>query len=487
MTAGSWNASSLRTRLSWRGIELGAEIGRGGAAVVYRAADRRHGRAVAVKVFQPGPGMEPKEDRFLREIRLAAGLQHPHILPVYDSGIADGSPFYVMPYVEGESLRQRLERESRLPLDESLRIAREVADALAYAHAHGVVHRDIKPENILLEGGHAVVADFGVALAIGRISTEHPTGAPRDEGRLTAVGRVVGSPAYMSPEQASGDPALDGRSDLYSLGCVLYEMLAGEPPFHGASPREIVARRFLGAATPLRERNPEVPVEVSAAVQKALELDPAARFARAEDFAAALAPRQSMRSAAHRHSWSRRRSLATLAGGMALAALTRLSGRLAPSGPLPLDPQRVAIAALSNETGDNQLAPVGRLVAAWITDRLSREPSVEVVTSATVVPAQHDAHTGGSADEPERLHELAAETRAGTLVTGSYYRGSGGAIEFHVEIVDANSGELLWQVGPVYGKERSERAADALSRAVAGALDTLIRRASPSTAAARAL
>jgi len=458
---------SLRERLSERGLELGDEVGRGATSVVYRAIDRRHDRTVAVKVFRPGAGAELGPDRFLREIRLAAGLQHPHILPVYDSGAVDGTLFYVMPYVEGESLRQRL-AHGRLPVDEALRIARQVADALGFAHARGVVHRDIKPENILLEGGHAVVADFGVALAV-----ERPQGG---DGRITSVGLVVGSPAYMSPEQASGDGAVDGRSDIYSLGCVLYEMLAGEPPFPGPSPRAIVARRFQGPPTPVIAHRREVSAAVSAAVQKALAVDPEERFPRAEDFAAALrAPETHRGFAGFRLAGFGGRGFAMVAGGLALAALTLLSGHRPPVGPPRLDPRRVAVAALSNETRERRLGPLGPMVAAWITDRLGEVQGVEVVQSAIVMPAQHDQHTmRGAWDDPARLHTLAAETRAGTLVTGSYYRGDRGVVEFHVEIVDANSGELLRAIGPVETRESSERVADELSRAVAGAVDTAV-------------
>ena len=451
---------SLREHLAGRGILLGDEIGHGAAAVVYRAEDRRHGRAVAVKVFTPGSGGELAEDRFLREIQVAAGLQHPHILPVYDSGAADGALFYVMPYVDGESLRSRLAREGRLPLPETLRIAREVADALGFAHAHGVVHRDIKPENILLEGGHAVVTDFGVALAIGHAG---------DDGRLTIGGVVVGSPAYMSPEQASGDPGVDGRSDIYSLSCVVYEMLAGQPPFSGISSRGIVASRFLGPPMPLRERRSDVPAEVSAAVQKALALDPAERFERVEDFAAALGEPASIPSGRRRRSAAR--ALALAASALAVAGVSLLPGRAPVHPPGRLDPRRVAVATLSNETGERRFTPLGEQVGAWITDRLSHLSELEVVTSATTVPARMR-----TSDEPERLRDLAEETRAGTLVTGSYYRGTRGAVEFHLDIVDANSGELLRAIGPVDGTGNADRVADELSRDVAGALDTLVAR-----------
>src|SRR5437773_2174459 len=203
-------------------------------ATVYLARDLRHGRPVAIKVLRPEIAAALGPERFLREIEMAARLTHPHILPLHDSGQAGGALYYVMPYIEGESLRDRLEREGPLPLEDALRITREVASALSYAHSHDVVHRDIKPENILLSGGEAVVADFGIARAITRAAGSG----------LTETGIPVGTPAYMSPEQASGGGLVDGRSDIYSLGCVLYEMLAGEPPYTGASAQVVTAMRW---------------------------------------------------------------------------------------------------------------------------------------------------------------------------------------------------------------------------------------------------
>ena len=250
--AGVEPSKQFRAGLSERGIDLEDEVGRGAMSVVYRATDRRHARSVAVKVLEPSPAFRGDPDRLLREIQLAAGLQHPHIVPVYESGVVDGTPFFVIPFVDGESLRRCLAR-GRLPVAKALRIAIEVADALSYAHAHGVVHRDIKPENILIEAGHAVVADFGVALALSL-----PDGSLPD-GELSQRHMVVGTPAYMSPEQASGESVVDGRSDLYALACVLYEMLVGEPPFRGPTPQATIARRFLGPPVPLRQRRPEFP------------------------------------------------------------------------------------------------------------------------------------------------------------------------------------------------------------------------------------
>src|SRR5512134_2614664 len=209
------------------------ELGAGGMATVYLAHDVRHDRRVALKVLRPELSAILGSQRFLAEIKTTANLQHPHILSLFDSGEADGLVFYVMPYVEGESLRDRLRREHQLPVDDAVRIAREVADALQYAHGHGIVHRDIKPENILLHGGHAMVADFGIALA-----------ASRSDGgtRMTETGMSLGTPHYMSPEQAMGEREITPKADIYALGCVLYEMLAGEPPFTGPTAQAIVAR-----------------------------------------------------------------------------------------------------------------------------------------------------------------------------------------------------------------------------------------------------
>jgi len=254
------------------------ELGLGGPATDYLALDLKHERRVALKMFNPELSAAVGGRRFLSEIRLLARLHHPYILPLYDSGEAAGMLYYAMPYVEGESLRDRLEREPQLPVADALRITRQVAEALAYAHAENIVHRDIKPENILLAPTHAAVADFGVARAISRATGE----------RSTAAGVVLGTPAYMSPEQASGDQVIDGRSDIYALGCVLYEMLAGGPPFTGPTPQAVIARRFVGTPPRLRAVRPVVPGRVESVVSKSLALLPAERFATAGELAAAI-------------------------------------------------------------------------------------------------------------------------------------------------------------------------------------------------------
>jgi len=258
---------------------IARELGQGGMATVYLAHDVRHDRKVALKVLRPELSAILGAERFLAEIKTTANLQHPHILSLFDSGEADGLVYYVMPYVEGESLRDRLKREHQLPVDEAVRIATEVADALDYAHRHGVIHRDIKPENILLHDGRALVADFGIALAVSR----------SDGGtRMTETGMSLGTPHYMSPEQAMGEREITARSDVYALGCVLYEMLAGEPPFTGPTAQAIVARVMTEEPRSLTLQRRTVPPHVEAAVQAALAKLPADRFQTAAQFVVAL-------------------------------------------------------------------------------------------------------------------------------------------------------------------------------------------------------
>src|SRR2546425_2559951 len=253
------------------------ELGRGGMAIVFLARDRRHDRDVAVKVLRPELAASLGPERFLLEIKVAAGLTHPHIVPLHDSGEVDGLLYYVMPFIQGESLRDRLEREGMLPVVAAVQLAREVADALDYAHRQSVVHRDIKPENILIQDGHAVVADFGIARAISAAGGH----------RVTATGIAVGTPDYMSPEQAQGDEQVDGRSDIYSLGCVLYEMLTGEAPFVGTTPQEVMRKQLVetpGAGRVARH----IPSALNRVVQRAMAKSPANRYQSASELVAAL-------------------------------------------------------------------------------------------------------------------------------------------------------------------------------------------------------
>jgi serine/threonine-protein kinase len=324
------------------------ELGAGGMATVYLAHDIRHDRRVALKVLRPELAAVIGGARFLAEIRTTANLQHPHILPLYDSGDSDGSVFYVMPFVSGESLRDRLNREKQLPVDDALRIAGEVADALDYAHRQGIVHRDIKPENILLHDGRALVADFGIALAVSRSDSST---------RMTETGMSLGTPHYMSPEQAMGERELTARSDVYALGCVVYEMLTGEPPFTGPTAQAIVARVMTDAPRSITAQRHTVPAPVEAAVRRALEKLPADRFGTAGQFAEALRHPALSAGTFRLGPATGRRSLRPLT--VALGAATLLASGLALWGWLrPPPPAAVSRYALSFPGGS---APAGMM------------------------------------------------------------------------------------------------------------------------------
>lgn len=344
----------LRAALADR-YAIERELGRGGMATVYLARDLKHERSVAVKVVRAELAAVLGPDRFLREIKLTARLNHPHILPLLDSGEAGGFLYYVMPYVEGESLRDRLNREKQLPIEDALQIAREVADALDYAHRHDVVHRDIKPENILLEERHAVVADFGIAKAIKVAGGE----------KLTATGVTVGTPEYMSPEQAGGQGHLDGRSDVYALGCVLYEMLAGRPPFLGPTVESLVHQHLTAPPPALTDMRAAVPTRVAKAIEQCLAKAPADRYSTASQFAQALTREQPAAAA------SRRRPViaAAIAGALVVAGLgayLALHPGAASSGGAGAGVPRLAVLPF-----ENLGAPVDEYFADGITDEIT--------------------------------------------------------------------------------------------------------------------
>jgi serine/threonine-protein kinase len=309
----------LRASLVER-YRLERELGQGGMATVYLAQDLRHDRQVAIKVLRPELAAVLGAERFVQEIKTTAALNHPHILPLFDSGEASGFLYYVMPYIQGETIRQKLNRETQFGIDEAVKITAEVADALHYAHQHGVIHRDIKPENILLHAGRPMVMDFGIALAVSAAAG----------GRMTETGLSLGTPHYMSPEQATADKQITARSDVYSLATVLYEMLTGSPPHLGGSAQQIIMKIVTETPAPVTRMRKSVPPNVAMAVAKALEKLPADRFTTAAEFAAALANRAFATSASPgsaaalgsgRSWWRDPRIAATAAAGIAVGAV----------------------------------------------------------------------------------------------------------------------------------------------------------------------
>ncbi len=451
----------LKTALAGR-YAIEREIGSGGMATVYLAEDRKHARKVAVKVLRPELAAVLGAERFLNEIKVTANLNHPHVLPLHDSGESDGFLYYVMPFVEGESLRDRLRRERQLPIEDAVKIALEVADALGYAHSHGVVHRDIKPENILLESGHATVMDFGVARAISAAGDE----------RLTETGLVVGTPAYLSPEQAAGDRELDGRSDVYALGCVLHEMLTGEPPITGPTVAAILARKSTESPPSTRAIRSTVPPELDRTIRRALALVPADRQRTATQLAEELNALGG-RDLTGRAQPGKRRPL--LIG--VVVAVVAIAGAVVVWGP-PVSggssvgaavANQVMVLPYDNRTGDEALDPLGQMVAEWITEGLSRTGEVQVVPNFMVLQAVARARDAEGVLALDRVAEL---TGSGIVVTGSYYRREDD-IEFHSEVVDLASGTPFATVDPVWGSaDDPRRAIDSVRIQVMGALAT---------------
>jgi serine/threonine-protein kinase len=392
---------------------LDHELGRGGMATVYLARDLKHDRPVALKVMHPELAATVGPERFLREVRTTARLQHPHILPVHDSGEAAGQLWYSMPLVEGESLRDRLKREIQLPVEEAVRLTAEVAEALDYAHGQGVIHRDIKPENILLSRGHALVADFGVAKAIAGGGAQ-----------LTETGMALGTAAYMAPEQA-GDGPVDARSDVYSLGCVLYELLAGEPPFTGRTPQAIIAKRILDPVPSVRRLREVVPEEVEQVLARALAKVPADRFATAGEFAHALTrPIRTSPRAVRLAGGQASRRLATL-GALALVlvvgALVVLRLRIWPAG-LTRDPN--ALAVLPFRVSDPTLALWREgLVDLFATD-LDGAAQWRTIHPRTVLSRWHRTVRPDDEGDEATLMRVAQELGAGYALTGSLAGGT---------------------------------------------------------------
>ncbi len=424
---------SLRAALADR-YAVERELGRGGMATVFLAEDRKHRRSVAIKVLHADLAAALGEERFLREIEIAARLQHPHILPLYDSGSAAGFLYYVMPYVEGESLRDRLTREKQLSLEDALRIATEVAGALAYAHSHGIVHRDIKPENIMLSGGTAVVSDFGIARAVT---------AAGDGQQLTQTGTVIGTPAYMSPEQSTANTELDGRSDQYSLACVVYEMLVGAPPFTGPTAQAVIARHSLDMVSPPSIVRSSIPDAVEGAILRALSKVPADRFSTTALFAEALNT-PSAATGAHRRAtlerarragrpWGR---VAAIAGGAVAAVVVALvlarrtgSGGSSAVGS-GLDPRHVAVLYFDDLSRDHSLGYLADGITEALIANLSQVQPLTVISRNGVSPYRGEAVS---------VDSIARALAVGTVLAGSVEQ-VGDRFHVTVRVVDGESG-----------------------------------------------
>jgi serine/threonine protein kinase/tetratricopeptide (TPR) repeat protein len=435
----------LTTALADR-YRLEHELGQGGMATVYLAEDLKHGRKVAIKVLRPELSAVIGGERFLSEIRTTAGLQHPHILGLIDSGTVPGddsrlpspvSPllFYVMPFIEGETLRARLDREKQLPVDDAIRLTREVASALEFAHKRGIVHRDIKPENILLQDGQALVADFGIALATSNAGAS----------RMTQTGMSLGTPAYMSPEQAMGERDIGPRSDVYALGAMTYEMLTGEPPFTGLNSQSIVAKVLTEQPPRLRPRRPLVSSAVENAVLTALQKLPADRFASAKEFADALSshpdPERSEGEGSPRLTRPSRpsrlsRPVLIAAAALVLAAAGTLGWylRRAPAAQGDSRARTIAVLPFRNISQDSAQQYFTAGMTEEIASQLSRVRALRVLGSSAT--AQYDGKS-------DRLQRMASELGVGSVVEGSV-RLAGDQVRIGVELTDVRTGQRLW-------------------------------------------
>lgn len=405
------------------------EIGAGGMGVVYRARDLRLGRTVAIKLLRPEIAVSVGTDRFLREIRIEAGLTHPQILPVFDSGEVAGLLYFVMPFIEGESLSEKLKREKQLPLDEALKICREIADALSFAHARDVIHRDVKPANILMESGHAILADFGLAKAV----------SSADDHALTRTGFAVGTPTYSSPEQAGAEEDLDGRADLYSLGCVLYEMLAGQPPFVGPSSDSVVRQHITAEVTSVRIMRPQIPEGVDVILDRLLAKSPADRFSSAEELIRALDLALSGqfpgKGKAPRLMPAWRRYILPVAAGVVLLAvgvpwLLNRMGTSGTSGAGLFDRSDLAVLYFDDLSSDGSFQHVADGLTDGLINELSRVSGLTVVSRNGVAPFQ-----GGSAP----LDSIAEALEVGTLIRGSV-EPEGDRLRVTVRLVEGFSG-----------------------------------------------
>jgi TolB-like protein len=447
----SESSDRLQEALTGR-YTVSRELGAGGMATVYLAEDVKHGRSVAVKVLRPELAAALGPDRFPREIRIIARLQHPHILPLLDSGEVGGFLFYTMPFIDGESLRQRIDREGALPIHDAVRIMREVADALTAAHAAGILHRDIKPANVMLSGRHALVTDFGVAKAV------------RDAGgeTLTTVGLAVGTPTYMSPEQATGAETLDQRSDIYALGILAYEMLTGNPPFQGKTAAAMLSAQVLEKPVPLRERREAVPAKLEELIMRCLEKDPDDRWQSAEEM---LAPLEDVYTPSGGTPPTDTRRVRTLAGASGAAA------PVAAAAPAPVAKKSrvslIAVTALvllasafgvwrlvgtrggtgsgATDGGINRIA-VLRFRDISGQDKVFAESMQDAMITGIaglnrvpVVPRSEIASTS----ENSRLRDIAKEFGVNAVLEGTLFR-AGDEMRIGVQLVEPETARHYW-------------------------------------------
>ncbi len=466
------------------------ELGGGGMSRVFVAEETSLGRKVVVKVLPPDLAATVNVERFRREIQLAAQLQHPHIVPLLSAGIADGLPYYTMPLVEGDSLRTRLIRHGELPIPDALKILRDMASALSYAHEHGVVHRDIKPENVMLTKHHALIMDFGVAKAL--------SVATNPGNSLTSMGVALGTPAYMSPEQATADPHTDHRADIYALGAVAYEMLTGRQLFGDRSPQAMLRAHAIEKPDPIETRRATVPPGLSALVMRMLEKSPADRPQSAEDLLRTLdtfvstptgmtptgmTPAATVPIAAVSGQATPvpmairtpRRSRALIAAAVVGAGILAAGGMMAKGrlGSAELDPSRVVVPAFSNKTGDARFDNLGGLAADWVTRGLT-EANIADVAVVDSLSGAGNASAGALSDA--KVQRLALAAGAGRIVRGEIHS-RGDSLEFQVVVLDSRSGTRLGNVQPSSAPVDSPMVGiDGIRQRVMGTLATLANR-----------
>ncbi|MDP3774392.1 MAG: serine/threonine-protein kinase [Gemmatimonadales bacterium] len=446
------------------------EVGAGGMATVFLARDRKHDRQVAVKVLRQELAQALGRDRFLREIRIVANLQHPNILPLHDSGEAGGFLFYVMPFVEGESLRTRIEREGALPVAVASRILAEVADALGYAHRHGIVHRDIKPENIMLSGRHAVVTDFGVAKAV--------SDAANAQDKMTTAGVALGTPFYMSPEQAVADPNTDHRADIYALGVIAYELFTGKPPFHEGGAQAVLSAHVVTEAPPITRTQPNLPPALAKVVMRCLEKKPENRFQTADELLPAFEsfatpsggitptntrPIEAVRRGPGWRRWAGIAAGVAVVGIGAALALRGRGGSAAAEAPRPI--RRLAVLPIADASGAGATDPFANGLLDALINRLAQVAGPIVVPRSSVMRYQHTDKT---------MAEVARELNADAVIEGSMLR-DGARLRINAQLIEVATDRPLWS----QSYERQVRDVLALQDSLARQMAEEIRAALP--------